>query len=458
LSALATGDRRRRIEVLLALAIVSGIALRLIFVFRFPAITPDGRLYLRIAETWAESGVYGPDPATPSFLRMPGYPAFLAAIRLLFGSIRPTTVFLIQTLVDLATCVVVGLLGAVVFGRPTGRTALVLALLCPFTANYVALVLTETLAIFTTAVALLFGVVAVQRLEKGLPIRYLTALGAAIGAGILIRPDAAILLPVFGVAFLAQAHRAGLKRSFSAVAIVGAVSLGLLVPWTVRNAVRFGRFQPLSPAVVVGRGERVPVGFNRWVSTWIVDYVSDQDVWWKSFSHEPIDPRNLPRRAFGSAGDPDRTLALIAEFNRTGTFTANLDARFGELADERIRARPFNHWVIIPLGRTADMWLRPRTQMLPLDSRWWEFQNARRSWISIAYAGVNLAFLGLAAFGAAVHRRRPEVWILLGFAFVRTAAIATVGSPCSPEERYTLEAYPVVLVLAAAGLWRFRSA
>ena len=98
------------------------------------------------------------------------------------------------------------------------------------------------------------------------------------------------------------------------------------------------------------------------------------------------------------------------------------------------------------------MWLRPRTEMLPLESRWWEFRSVTKSWISIGYAGINLLFLALAASGALAHFRRREVWILLGFAVLRTALIATVGNPCSPEERYTLECYPVVLVLAAAGL------
>ena len=94
--------------------------------------------------------------------------------------------------------------------------------------------------------------------------------------------------------------------------------------------------------------------------------------------------------------------------------------------------------------------------MLPVESRWWEFKNAKNSWISIGYAGINLIFLLLAAHGALGHLRRREVWILLGFVFLRTAVIATVGSPCSPEDRYTLECYPVVLVLAAAGLLQFR--
>ena len=447
----------RRTEILLAVAIALGIGLRLLFVFRFPAVTPDGRLYRSIAETWARFGVYGTDPASPSALRMPGYPAFLAGIHLLFGSIRPTTVFLIQTVVDLATCVLVGMLAATLFDKRVGRAAFVLALLCPFTANYVALLLTESLAVFTTALALLLAFRARARLGEKFPLGHLVGAGAATGLGILVRPDGAVLLPVLAFALSTRGREVGRKRSLGAAAIVCAVALGFLAPWAVRNALTLNRFQVLQPGVIVGKGERVAVGFNRWVSTWILDYVSDQEVWWKVFSHEPIDPAALPPRAFGSPGDPARTLALIAEFNETRTVSESLDRKFDDLAAERIRARPWSYYVIIPLGRMADMWLRPRTQMLPLESRWWEFRNARSSWISIGYAGINLVYLALACYGALRNLRRPEVWILVGFAVLRTAAIATVGNPCSPEERYTLECYPAVLVLAAAGLLRFRT-
>jgi 4-amino-4-deoxy-L-arabinose transferase-like glycosyltransferase len=443
--------------VLLALAILLGIGLRLLFVFRFPVITPDGRLYLSIAETWSRFGAYGVDPTTPSALRMPGYPAFLAGFRLVFGSIRPTSVYLVQTVVDLATCVVVGLLGAALFGRRIGRVAFVLALLCPFTANYVSLLLTESLAIFLTAVALYFGVLAFRALDRKVPVGHLLACATAIGLGILIRPDGAILLPVLALGLLTRVREAGLKRVISSTAILCAVPVVLLASWTIRNAITLHRFQVLTPGVIVGKGERVAVGFNRWLATWILDYVSDQDVLWKTFSHEPIDPASLPRRAFGSEGDPDRTLALIAEFNRTGTVDESLDRKFDELAAERLRSHPLSYSIVIPVGRMADMWLRPRTEMLPLESRWWEFRSVQRSWIAIGYAAINLVFLALAGYGASLHFRRREVWILLGFVFVRTALIATVGNPCSPEERYTLECYPVVLVLAAAGLLKFPS-
>jgi len=90
-------------------------------------------------------------------MRAPGYPAFLAGIAALFGrSLRAITV--VQAFVDVATCVLIAgiasLLAPDASRRRVAMAALWLAALCPFTSDYTAAVLTETLAIFLAALAL----------------------------------------------------------------------------------------------------------------------------------------------------------------------------------------------------------------------------------------------------------------------------------------------------------------
>jgi len=68
-------------------------------------------------------------------------------------------VMLGQVVLDLAACVVIAALASRLAGRgePSSRVfvaALWLAVLCPFTANYTAVPLTETFAILFTALAL----------------------------------------------------------------------------------------------------------------------------------------------------------------------------------------------------------------------------------------------------------------------------------------------------------------
>src|SRR6202171_1142118 len=88
------------------LAILTGIALRLLFALRFPAAAGDSALYLQLARNWADHNVYGlwlNGHFVPTDLRMPVYQAFFAGVALVFGrSIR--AIVLSQAGLDLCTC------------------------------------------------------------------------------------------------------------------------------------------------------------------------------------------------------------------------------------------------------------------------------------------------------------------------------------------------------------------
>src|SRR5208282_4455149 len=102
-------------------------------------------------------------------------------------------VMLAQILVDLATCLIVADLARRAVSERAARIAFFLAALCPFLANYAAAVLTETLEIFFTALALDCAAAALGRMHEaggGRGVRKLwAATGAAVAACILLRPD-----------------------------------------------------------------------------------------------------------------------------------------------------------------------------------------------------------------------------------------------------------------------------
>ena len=137
--------------------------------------------------------------------------------------------------------------------------------------------------------------------------------------------------------------------------------------------------------------------------------------------------------------------------------TPELDARFGKIAAGRIRAHPVRYYVVLPVLRVADMWLRPRTEILPPDARWWEFNDdAKHSVMAVGFGLLNLAYV-VAALLALLHRksRRPSgmrwAGLLVSFLLLRSAFLGTVENP---EPRYTLECYPVIIVLASSLLAR----
>src|ERR1700758_737110 len=88
-------------------ASLAALALRVLWVWKFPAVVDDSRLYADIAKNWLQHGVYGitnSGTIAPTLSRLPGYPAFLAAIFAIFGVDSFRAVLLVQVLLDLLTC------------------------------------------------------------------------------------------------------------------------------------------------------------------------------------------------------------------------------------------------------------------------------------------------------------------------------------------------------------------
>lgn len=131
---------------------LGALALRLFFFIYLPTISDDSRVYIDLASNWLQHGIYGQTDSgqiVPSDTRLPGYPAFLAAIFWVFGVGNVRAVLVAQILFDLGSCLLIAdLARRVIAGRWAGRVAFLLAALCPFLANYAAAVLTETLEVF----------------------------------------------------------------------------------------------------------------------------------------------------------------------------------------------------------------------------------------------------------------------------------------------------------------------
>jgi hypothetical protein len=445
--------RHRRFFLGTALA---GIALRVFFVVYFPAVTDDSRVYADFATNWLEHGIYGNTQSgeiVPSDTRLPGYPAFLAAIFALFGSGNFRAVMLAQVLVDLGTCFVIADLARRTVSDKVARIAFVLAALCPFLANYAAAVLTETLEVFFTAMALDCAVAGLRHLnQERVHWKAWAGSGVSIAACILLRPDGGIVLVAVFLYLVFLGWKRWREHStlaplMKAAALTGLLALAPLAPWTMRNFRTLHHFQPLAPRYATEEAELAPRGFNRWVATWIVDYVSVEEIYW-NVPGDKIDPNKLPSRAIDSAAQRDATLALIADYNESHDLTPEVDTRFGELAAQRIREHPIRYYVVLPVLRIADMWLRPRTELLPSDPRWWEFNDDPKGSLFAVGAGLlNLAYVGVALL--AIIWRFSSVryaGLLVGFVVVRSAFLGTIENP---EPRYTLECYPIVILFAA---------
>ena len=437
--------------------LVAGFAYRILFLLLPLSLDDDTTAYTELAHNWFRHGTYGffnGRVIAPSLIRLPGYPLFLGAVFSVFGD-HLRAALVIQALMDVTGCWLLWDLACKEVSRRAGWAVLLLAVFCPLTAVYAVTGLTESLSIFCVALAM-WALARVTRAarERTKTLGPLLALSAAMGYGMLLRPDGVLLTAVFCAAIAWYGWRAvGLGRAARLGAIAGVLAALPLIPWTIRNYRTFHVVQPLAPRYVNNPGEFVPAGFFRWMRTWSVNFVDAGTVFWNL--NDQIDPEDVPARACSTDAQCRETEALIEEHNELGEVTPQLDAKFAALAAERIRERPWNYYVVLPLGRVADMWLWPRTERFPVSIWWWDIgDHPRDSAIAIGLALLNLGYVGLAVWGFA-RRRVPFEAALLAYIVLRCILLGTMENP---EQRYTIMMFPMVFLAGACALERRKAA
>ncbi len=218
--------------------------------------------------------------------------------------------------------------------------------------------------------------------------------------------------------------------------------------WTWRNWRVFHVVEPLAPRLANDPGERTNPGWERWVKSWCLDFNSTYEIYW-NVPGDKLEVSALPGRAFDTPAERAATVALADEYNSHGMeLTPEIDAGFTRLAEERIVAHPMRYYVWLPLGRVADMALRPRIENLPIDLDWWVYAHHHAETEFIwAYAGLNAVYLLLAIAGFAM---RPRFWwALLAYILLRGALLWTVEAP---ETRYTIECFPMLFALGGVAI------
>jgi hypothetical protein len=435
------------------LALVAGLALRLLFILVYPDFDGDSEVYGTIAKNLLVHQAYAlDDPYRLTLIRLPGYPVFMAAVFAVFGIKNYSAVRYAEMFVDLGTCLLIAGFVRDHVGRRAAFFALWIACLCPFMANYVGLPMTECPSLFCIAL----GLFAMGRLTsainagKGRKAAWLLVTVAALISTIGLRPDGVLLAAAIVPGIWWYTHKCSSRAGMRAAGIVALLTVLPLVPWTIRNYRVFHVFQPLAPKSALDPNELTQNGYDLWTTTWAVDYVSLGEVYWRG-DNLTIDIHLLPSRAFDSEQEYRQTETLIADYNQICTITPEIDARFAALARQRIRSHPLREYVELPLARLADMWFRPRIEYMndAVPERWWEWRlHPEQSLFAIVYALINALLLITAGVGFA-RRKVPFGAMMLAYVMMRCVLLLTMPNP---EPRYTLECFPMFIVAAAVAL------
>ncbi len=438
-------------------AVLGGLILRLWMFKAFPQFNGDALVYGGLAKNLVLYGQFaltdGSGVVHPTLIRLPGYPLFLAACFRLFGLENYTAIAWLQIALELLACLLLADFVRRIATPRAGLNTLWLIAMCPFTAVYAAPAYSESLTFDCICLAL-------WSLERYLGsvnnnsgwgrFSWLLLFTLAISAAAMLRPDGALVAFALWPALL---FFRGVNRSFRAslrpALLCGVLAVLPFVPWAIRNWQVFHVFEPLAPRYATDPGESPNPGWQHWIKTWCLDFTCTSEFYWNA-PDGPLSMDDLPDRAFDSKQQQEETFALLADYNTDQQITPEIDARFAKLAEERTRVNPLRTWVWLPLGRLADMTLRPRVENLPIELRWWEYEHHWQETIfSRIYGLVNLLYLWLGLAGLA---KRPRLWpYLVAYLVLRCALLLMIEAP---ETRYTLEFFPILCAGAGIELQR----
>lgn len=441
--------RARSAVVILILSLA--FALRLAFIFVGPVTESrdgDPRYYITASNLLAGRG-YSRDekaPYLPHIASVPLYTFFIAAVYATAGE-RTNAVRVAQAALDVLTCMLVAFLSFCLAPARLKQLAALAALIIYgliswFTIIWTTCIYAETLTIFLTTLTLTLCALALDKGNKSL----WAAAGLSCGLAILTRPDSVLLMAAVLVFLMGRAVARRSREVLAALVLFLLTTVITLVPWTARNYVVFGVFEPLASEYGCPRGCDFPTGYLHWVRTWLKDMThfdyAFNPPWFPETTF--FDPTQLPPDAYDNEEERLRVAALADRFNRAGRLTPEIDADFRALANERIRRAPLRFFIWIPLYRSASMWLtgfstrHPTPYVLIL----------RVFSVLPIHLGAILAF-------TIWTRRRPLAMLLILVVVVRTLYLAF---HYAPETRYIVEAYPPVIAacgVAGAALWSY---
>lgn len=399
---------RRRAAALTAVLLVALVVRVLALLLFGDAAKPHGDegYYVFAARSLADGAGY------PGSVRPPGWPAFMAAVMLVFGK-GLTAVRVAQIGVSLVTIALVFDLVARRFGTAAAVVSALLCALHPELVHYTHFLWAETLAT-TLLLAVLW---ALDRFEDDRRARWLVGAGALLGAAVLTREMLLYVAPV-ALAWLWWREGFRLGPTVRRAALVVAPLLLVVLPWTVRNYALHDAF------VLVSTTRWLPIAQGNALPT----HGSNLQLGWSK---------------------------EIAERYRQIPDELEREAYAREVALQAIRAEQPT-WILRKIQRNWYLLFEPRTQLARFAGRRWFGEAAQPLVVQLvpieAWAYVLLSSLGIVALWLVPGG--PTKWLVVGAIAVHFV-IYTVANA---NHRFRLPLQPLLLLYAGPLVVGWRAA
>ncbi|HVU87251.1 MAG TPA: hypothetical protein VHD36_08015, partial [Pirellulales bacterium] len=372
------------------------------------ALRADVDNYREFAINLREHGTFGPDGGEPSAYRPVLYPLLLATLTYEYHAFNLAGLVALHVGLGLATVWFTALVGGR-WGLGRWRFAAgALAACDPILLRQSTLVMSETLATFLAALALLALTLLLERPNL---LRALAA-GTSLGLAVLCRPTFAVWAATIPPALVWLLPRDA-RRVSTVAAVIFAASI-TVAPWAIRNWIQFGR-----PIITTTHGGHTLALAN---NSWFYEHLrSAPDEPWDAaeFNHLALDLRH------------HHTSAAELEDNREGH----------QIAWEAIHDDPFM-FLRACVYRESRLW-----GVLPLALPGQSAREGRERYMVAAFyvAEFFLALVGLYQLGRKMFTRAWLFGLLLAGSFTLVHAVYWT------DMRMRAPVMPAVALAAAAG-------
>ena len=418
---------------ILAVLVLAGLGLRVGYAVEQPAAPPpDAEAYARIAESLYRDGSFDARPegvareVQPSSAYSPGLPLFVAGVYELTGGVHLTLALVLLAILGAGAIPMAYLLGRRFAGPVAGLIGAGALAIYPALLEYQGLLLTEPLAAFLLAAALVLFFMAAEPGRGTARLGIWLAAGGAFGLLALVRPE--YMLLALGLPIVWLARETWRKRARAALVPVALSLLAtalVLAPWTIHNAVELDRFVPIS----TGGGKALFIGTH-------LDADGDS-VELREVLLEDRPALRARLSAEGPIDDPDR-MVLERVLERVAADAhpdLETDAALGRLGRQNLE------------DGVSEEPLRLAGMMATKSYETWT-DAARGVMLDQPWRALQLAIVVLALAGVAIlaWRRRFE-GLVVGLVLLYMTAIAAllISSP-----RRELVVLPLLIAFAAA--------
>lgn len=271
-------------------------------------------------------------------------------------------------------------------------------------------------------------------------------LALLLAASFFVRYDAiALCVPVAIAGFVLHPPLQALRRGLL-IALLMAVPIG---GWSARNV---AAGIPLMPQADYGVGHLRGQGYYDWLATWTSEFYEDTLASFP-FAERKYSTVRIPERVLESSPRPADLQRLLQDLSeRDGeAMPAWIDREFAELAQARRRQDPVHVWLVLPLQRSASLWLAPAY------SFGWRLELGTAAHLQVSEHGlagvlaVALANPAKVAFKAAIAAYHLLLLAVFLFALWRARrSLVTAGAPLLLAFSYAAAKTVFVVLLGQA--------